>query len=629
MTLTLTNFRNFAGTHVFHNLPIDFDDTSASTFTLLNGPSGSGKSTMLMAIDFVLTGNGRKVTTFGRRSCSVTLEFRSTGATICRTKGPCSLTYTTDGSMYEGKDAESRIQKYCRLWTSAYVPQKFYRSFLFMSPHDRLEYVETLAFDRERTDRLMQRCRELTKHRKSTVDSYQYEVNRLSSSSIAVDDDDSTTPFTSAEDADRSIRQSYAAMVNAKSRYDGQRSLYDLRDRLLGENDDDDDDGAGGDLTVFGDYESKWLEAHDRWTRYTRELQKLDKLTERIMSLETTTSPPQIVDDDRVEYKRFLSFNTTIDDGCNLRASLDDCPSCGTRISYDFVDRRIYASSTPHQPSFSDCCTKLESVALKRKYSRIVDHDEELKRQSDAELLSTLKSNLIQLSTVVDRLRCVEPTQLRNIVEKRKRQAVVGERRRRIATLPSSIDVEYTEWTTAKAEYDDVVRRKAKYDLLVEKALLSTARQNLTDAKAQHERIVLIQSIIEKAISLSVHRIVDQIDAVASSYIDMFLPSHQLFMVLADRKLDVSCLLNGMDADVASLSGGELARALVAYAMAMTAVTNDAAPDVLVVLDEILSPLDEETADLVMQSIRSRFKGNMICVSHQATKGIFDNVIEL
>ena len=110
---------------------------------LLTGPSGEGKTTILMAIAFALYGHGRKVVTQGKTSCQVTLEFED--MKIVRTKSPNRLLLN---DVIEDAAAQDMINRKfgTTLTSQVYVEQSGLKSFILMSPSDKLEFLEKHAF---------------------------------------------------------------------------------------------------------------------------------------------------------------------------------------------------------------------------------------------------------------------------------------------------------------------------------------------------------------------------------------------------------------------------------------------------------------------------------------------------
>uniref|UniRef100_A0A6C0EJH2 Uncharacterized protein n=1 Tax=viral metagenome TaxID=1070528 RepID=A0A6C0EJH2_9ZZZZ len=158
MRLRLKNFRCY--------LDKEFDFGNDGML-LLSGPSGSGKTTILSAINFALYGTGTKLVTFGKTSCRVELTFDE--LQIIRTKRPNRVVVTNlrTNEEYEDAAAQSIINE--RFGTTfdvtSYVQQNAYRSFIMMSPLEKLGFLEKFAFNGIDLGKIKARCKAITQKR--------------------------------------------------------------------------------------------------------------------------------------------------------------------------------------------------------------------------------------------------------------------------------------------------------------------------------------------------------------------------------------------------------------------------------------------------------------------------------
>ena len=135
MRIQIENFR------CYENKTFDFGNDGQ---VLLTGPSGEGKTTILMAISFALFGNGRKVVTQGKTSCRVTLEFED--MKIVRTKSPNRL--VLNDALEDAAAQEAINRRFgINFDVTGYVEQSGLKSFILMSPSDKLEFLEKHAFE--------------------------------------------------------------------------------------------------------------------------------------------------------------------------------------------------------------------------------------------------------------------------------------------------------------------------------------------------------------------------------------------------------------------------------------------------------------------------------------------------
>lgn len=158
MKLKLKNFRCY--------LEKEFDFGSDG-LVLLSGASGAGKSSVMMAIMFVLYDHGTKLTTFGKTSCQVEMEFDD--LIITRTKRPNRLVVinTKTNEEFEDDAGQGIInEKFGTAFqVTSYVQQNAFNSFIMMSPLDKLAFLEKFAFQGIDLSQVKGRCHSLIKKR--------------------------------------------------------------------------------------------------------------------------------------------------------------------------------------------------------------------------------------------------------------------------------------------------------------------------------------------------------------------------------------------------------------------------------------------------------------------------------
>ena len=124
---------------------------------LLSGQSGKGKSTIVQGVYFALFGVGNKITSFGKTSCKVELEFD--GMKITRSKNPGKLVVN---EIYEDDAAQDMINKKfgATFDVTGYIPQNAIKSFVLMNPQDKLAFLERFAFDDVNLSGIKTRCKD-------------------------------------------------------------------------------------------------------------------------------------------------------------------------------------------------------------------------------------------------------------------------------------------------------------------------------------------------------------------------------------------------------------------------------------------------------------------------------------
>ena len=153
----------------------------------------------------------------------------------------------------------------------------------------------------------------------------------------------------------------------------------------------------------------------------------------------------------------------------------------------------------------------------------------------------------------------------------------------------------------------------------------------------QHEysaAITLKESILE-AESIAITNITESINTHARVYLDAFFENDPISVQLNAFKqvkkntkpqINLEIEYKGMECDLYMLSGGEMARVVLAYTLALAEMFNTP----LLMLDECTASLDQETADDVFEAIRENFNGKLtIIIAHQVVTGTFDKIINL
>ena len=134
MKLTLIDFK------CYHNKTFDL---GSSGITLISGQSGKGKSSIVDAVFFALYGEGKHLVRIGAKGCEVRLEIDN--LKIIRKKKPNCLLVNDKFHDLEG---ESVIKEHFHFMFehTGYIKQNSVKSFIYMSPLDKLKFIEKFAF---------------------------------------------------------------------------------------------------------------------------------------------------------------------------------------------------------------------------------------------------------------------------------------------------------------------------------------------------------------------------------------------------------------------------------------------------------------------------------------------------
>lgn len=141
-----------------------------------------------------------------------------------------------------------------------------------------------------------------------------------------------------------------------------------------------------------------------------------------------------------------------------------------------------------------------------------------------------------------------------------------------------------------------------------------------------HPRAIRLQNLIKQAETKALENVIDQLNFYTQMFVSKFIDNLVVeFSFKTNNKIDVQVIQNGHKTNITSLSGGEYARVSLAITLAM-AELHDVE---LLMLDENISSLDQETATSVVESIRENFNGTILCIAHQTVRGMFDKVFEI
>jgi DNA repair exonuclease SbcCD ATPase subunit len=150
-----------------------------------------------------------------------------------------------------------------------------------------------------------------------------------------------------------------------------------------------------------------------------------------------------------------------------------------------------------------------------------------------------------------------------------------------------------------------------------------------SDMAIKLPRAVKLAALIKTAERIALEDVISNINLRAGIYLSRFFPAVTASLVFEAKslaeKIDLKIELDGEATDINSLSGGECARLVLAFAIAM-AEMNDIRT---LMLDESFAALDAETTECVLEAIKENYFGKVIVIAHQTTKGLFDDVIEL
>lgn len=159
---------------------------------------------------------------------------------------------------------------------------------------------------------------------------------------------------------------------------------------------------------------------------------------------------------------------------------------------------------------------------------------------------------------------------------------------------------------------------------------LECAERESLEAFDRLKQLNKLKDLIYEAQSEVLQATLHTINTNAIQYLEDFFPEEEMVSDLTmdtnkNNKITNNIFFKGHKVDFSTLSGGERDRLTLAYALAISDLSNDR----LFIMDECVSSLDIDNACNVFNSIQSSKDSLTIVVAHQIVMGIFDSIVKL
>jgi energy-coupling factor transporter ATP-binding protein EcfA2 len=637
ITLKLTNFKCFeSATYAFDG-----------GFALISGASGTGKTTIFMAMHFAITGEGRKLTMYGKKSCSVelTMRARERDISIIRAKGPCRLRVTIDDTVYEDNEAQGMIDNEYPQWELGYVPQRTCKSFFAMTPVDKLKFIEKIAFGAEDAlDSIHKKCNVMIRDRKDALNTTSLEKSTLQTVLKDFDIDCDQDVIIDVPDDIDEIKSEIARLDRDVDKINRARETMDRVVESLSELPEIDP-------TVVDVCLDSLIRKTAKYDRYASEMKKLASL-----------SKPEIVDEKlRTDMKRVVLLRAKVKPYDAIKSRLDHlleykvnhaikltCPACFAGLKLWDNDLNVIgvdeSVSTIDYDTMEQCQKNIAKLELDA--SSLSDYRSELDGLNLAypdidacfqirvlDNLAAANDRYRDLSELCERLACESPNcDLANVTERIKRNEKTITVREMLtkemaaASPIAALDIDGIRARLEQKRLDLIIaqekRDKAEFQKV--KIKIRSLETRRAEQDSGLKRAVKLQSLVKTAEQIAMQRAITCLNLRAQIYLDKFLDDVKVSLSF-NGKIEVNVLHNQHESDIASLSGGEFARLTLAFAIAMAEMNNVG----LLLLDESFASLDADTTSTVVETLKENFNGAVIVIAHQTTRGVFDQVIEM
>jgi len=185
-------------------------------------------------------------------------------------------------------------------------------------------------------------------------------------------------------------------------------------------------------------------------------------------------------------------------------------------------------------------------------------------------------------------------------------------------------------------KYKQYQKDQQIYNSWIEKKKI-LGKQEQKDRLKYASSTLLMEKILE-AESIAITNIITSINTHAQLYLDCFFPDNPISVKLLSFKeskkaniqskpqINIAIEYKGMECDIGSLSGGELARVVLAFTLALAEMFNTP----LIMLDECTSSLDEELSTTIINGLKDNFSNKLVIViSHQNICGLYDRILSI
>lgn len=233
----------------------------------------------------------------------------------------------------------------------------------------------------------------------------------------------------------------------------------------------------------------------------------------------------------------------------------------------------------------------------------------------------------------------------RSVAQKQaEKQQIEGELSRLIAMNERHLRAQQEE---RERERDRLEKEREMYVDLHQRAQKTHSKINSlveqqTDLGSSFPRAKKMASLIKQTECLAIEETINVLNIHAQIYLDHFLDGVTVsldFIPPSNQKGEQFGEVNGTLRFVATkregaesfplkldlLSGGERARVSLAFTVAMAEIYQVR----LLLLDEFVASLDQETTSVVIETLCANFHGQIICIAHQTTTGVFNQIISL
>ena len=265
-----------------------------------------------------------------------------------------------------------------------------------------------------------------------------------------------------------------------------------------------------------------------------------------------------------------------------------------------------------------------ELISIEEKNKETIKRIENKRNSLENDKKTQLKLNEKQKEKYLEQDDVIKTEEELFLIIKENEEIIKEQEQQKIIHSENLVKVEeYKKYIEEKNKYDNY---KKKVDDLEEKEKEDSEKLATTN--------ILKEKILESEM-IAIMNTIDTINTHAQIYLDSFFPDYPMTIILKCFKeskksekpqINMDIYYKNTECDLSSLSGGELARVVLAFALSLSEMFNTP----MLLLDESTASLDEETTAIVFESIKENMKDKpVLVIGHQIVQGIFDKILKI
>lgn len=266
-----------------------------------------------------------------------------------------------------------------------------------------------------------------------------------------------------------------------------------------------------------------------------------------------------------------------------------------------------------------------EIITNEEKNKDVIYRIEKKKNELERERVNQSKQNEIQKNKHIEKYKEIRDEDVLNEIIRENENKIKKEECDKLIHYDNLMKIE---------EYQKYMEQQLKYDNYKRK-VTDLENKEIEDTELLNAVLSLKEKIMESEM-IAIMNTIEIINTHAQMYLDCFFSDDPIVVTLKcfkeSKKSDKPQInmdiyyKNDVDCDLNSLSGGESARVVLAFTLALSDMFNTP----MLMLDECTASLDEETTATVFEAIKENMKGKpVLVIGHQIVQGIFDKILHI